>query len=84
MTILTRSSCTYYWHTTFKQLIRKIAPCSSPPKFSESHYAMLYLLFHTKRLDLLSSQARVFFYQYVKVEKVDIMMQLTGENARVS
>jgi len=72
-----------------KQLVRKMAPplvtlLSSPPEVQWVALRNINLLLQ-KRPDLLSNEMRVFFCKYndplyVKVEKLDIMVRLAGEN----
>jgi AP-1 complex subunit beta-1 len=72
-----------------KQLVRKMAPplvtlLSSPPEVQWVALRNVNLLLQ-KRPDVLSSEMRVFFCKYndplyVKVEKLDIMVRLAGEN----
>ncbi|KAG7087653.1 hypothetical protein E1B28_013601 [Marasmius oreades] len=72
-----------------KQLIRKMAPplvtlLSSPPEVQWVALRNINLLLQ-KRSDILQNEMRVFFCKYndplyVKVEKLDIMVRLAGEN----
>ena len=72
-----------------KQLVRKMAPplvtlLSSPPEVQWVALRNINLLLQ-KRSDILSNEMRVFFCKYndplyVKVEKLDIMVRLAGEN----
>ncbi|KAF8824375.1 hypothetical protein HHX47_DHR8000392 [Lentinula edodes] len=72
-----------------KQLVRKMAPplvtlLSSPPEVQWVALRNINLLLQ-KRPDILSNEMRVFFCKYndplyVKVEKLDIMVRLAGEN----
>ncbi|TCD62788.1 beta-adaptin [Steccherinum ochraceum] len=72
-----------------KQMIRKMAPplvtlLSNPPEVQWVALRDINLLLQ-KRPDILSSEMRVFFCKYndplyVKVEKLDIMVRLAGEN----
>lgn len=72
-----------------KQLIRKMAPplvtlLSNPPEVQWVALRNINLLLQ-KRPDILSNEMRVFFCKYndppyVKVEKLDIMVRLAGEN----
>ncbi|EIN05740.1 Adaptor protein complex beta subunit [Punctularia strigosozonata HHB-11173 SS5] len=72
-----------------KQLVRKMAPplvtlLSSPPEVQWVALRNINLLLQ-KRPDVLSNEMRVFFCKYndplyVKVEKLDIMVRLAGEN----
>jgi AP-1 complex subunit beta-1 len=72
-----------------KQLVRKMAPplvtlLSSPPEVQWVALRNINLLLQ-KRSDLLVNEMRVFFCKYndplyVKVEKLDIMVRLAGEN----
>jgi AP-1 complex subunit beta-1 len=72
-----------------KQLVRKMAPplvtlLSSPPEVQWVALRNINLLLQ-KRGDVLSNEMRVFFCKYndplyVKVEKLDIMVRLAGEN----
>ncbi|KIJ42018.1 hypothetical protein M422DRAFT_68159 [Sphaerobolus stellatus SS14] len=71
-----------------KQLIRKMAPplvtlLSSPPEVQWVALRNINLLLQ-KRSDVLQNEMRVFFCKYndplyVKVEKLDIMIRLAGE-----
>ncbi|KIK64953.1 hypothetical protein GYMLUDRAFT_39355 [Collybiopsis luxurians FD-317 M1] len=72
-----------------KQLVRKMAPplvtlLSSPPEVQWVALRNINLLLQ-KRPDILSNEMRVFFCKYndplyVKVEKLDIMVRLAGDN----
>lgn len=72
-----------------KQLVKKMAPplvtlLSSPPEVQWVALRNINLLLQ-KRPDILSNEMRVFFCKYndplyVKVEKLDIMVRLAGEN----
>ncbi|EMD32810.1 hypothetical protein CERSUDRAFT_118510 [Gelatoporia subvermispora B] len=72
-----------------KQFIRKMAPplvtlLSNPPEVQWVALRNINLLLQ-KRHDILSNEMRVFFCKYndplyVKVEKLDIMVRLAGEN----
>ncbi|GJE93000.1 Adaptor protein complex beta subunit [Phanerochaete sordida] len=72
-----------------KQLVRKMAPplvtlLSNPPEVQWVALRNINLLLQ-KRPDILSNEMRVFFCKYndplyVKVEKLDIMVRLAGEN----
>ncbi|OCH85011.1 clathrin binding protein [Obba rivulosa] len=72
-----------------KQLVRKMAPplvtlLSNPPEVQWVALRNVNLLLQ-KRPDILSNEMRVFFCKYndplyVKVEKLDIMVRLAGEN----
>ncbi|KAH7090848.1 clathrin binding protein [Auriculariales sp. MPI-PUGE-AT-0066] len=72
-----------------KQLVRKMAPplvtlLSSPPEFQWVALRNINVLLQ-KRPDILQSEMRVFFCKYndppyVKMEKLDIMVRLAGEN----
>ncbi|KIY71907.1 Adaptor protein complex beta subunit [Cylindrobasidium torrendii FP15055 ss-10] len=72
-----------------KQLVRKMAPplvtlLSSPPEVQWVALRNVNLLLQ-KRPDILQNEMRVFFCKYndplyVKVEKLDIMVRLAGEN----
>ncbi|THH28153.1 hypothetical protein EUX98_g6037 [Antrodiella citrinella] len=72
-----------------KQMIRKMAPplvtlLSNPPEVQWVALRDINLLLQ-KRPDILSSEMRVFFCKYndplyVKVEKLDIMVRLAGDN----
>ncbi|KAF9047182.1 Adaptor protein complex beta subunit [Hymenopellis radicata] len=72
-----------------KQLVRKMAPplvtlLSSPPEVQWVALRNINLLLQ-KRSDILQNEMRVFFCKYndplyVKVEKLDIMVRLAGEN----
>ena len=72
-----------------RQLVRKMAPplvtlLSSPPEVQWVALRNINLLLQ-KRTDILSNEMRVFFCKYndplyVKVEKLDIMVKLAGEN----
>ena len=72
-----------------KQLVRKMAPplvtlLSSPPEVQWVALRNINLLLQ-KRPDVLQNEMRVFFCKYndplyVKVEKLDIMVRLAGEN----
>jgi AP-1 complex subunit beta-1 len=72
-----------------KSLIRKMAPplvtlLSSPPEVQWVALRNINLLLQ-KRSDILQNEMRVFFCKYndplyVKVEKLDIMVRLAGEN----
>ena len=72
-----------------RQLIRKMAPplvtlLSSPPEVQWVALRNINLLLQ-KRSDLLSNEMRVFFCKYndplyVKIEKLDIMVRLVGDN----
>jgi vesicle coat complex subunit len=72
-----------------KTLVRKMAPplvtlLSSPPEVQWVALRNINLLLQ-KRPELLSTEMRVFFCKYndplyVKVEKLDIMVRLAGEN----
>lgn len=72
-----------------KQLVRKMAPplvtlLSSPPEVQWVALRNINLLLQ-KRPELLSNEMRVFFCKYndplyVKVEKLDIMVRLAGDN----
>lgn len=72
-----------------KQLIRKMAPplvtlVSSAPEVQWVALRNINLLLQ-KRTDILQNEMRVFFCKYndppyVKVEKLDIMVRLAGEN----
>jgi AP-1 complex subunit beta-1 len=72
-----------------KQLVRKMAPplvtlLSSPPEVQWVSLRNINLLLQ-KRPDILQNEMRVFFCKYndplyVKVEKLDIMVRLAGEN----
>ncbi|TFL01783.1 clathrin binding protein [Pterulicium gracile] len=72
-----------------KSLIKKMAPplvtlLSSPPEVQWVALRNINLLLQ-KRPDILQSEMRVFFCKYndplyVKVEKLDIMVRLAGEN----
>ena len=72
-----------------KQLVRKMAPplvtlLASPPEVQWVALRNINLLLQ-KRSDILSNEMRVFFCKYndppyVKVEKLDIMVRLAGEN----
>ncbi|KAI0798156.1 adaptin N terminal region-domain-containing protein [Abortiporus biennis] len=75
--------------TLEKQLIRKMAPplvtlLSNPPEVQWVALRNINLLLQ-KRSDILTNEMRVFFCKYndplyVKVEKLDIMVRLAGEN----
>ena len=72
-----------------KQMIRKMAPplvtlLSNPPEVQWVALRNINLLLQ-KRGDILSNEMRVFFCKYndplyVKVEKLDIMVRLAGDN----
>ncbi|KAJ8075101.1 beta-adaptin [Marasmius tenuissimus] len=72
-----------------KQLVRKMAPplvtlLSSPPEVQWVALRNINLLLQ-KRPDVLQNEMRVFFCKYndplyVKVEKLDIMVRLAGDN----
>ncbi|KAF9444248.1 Adaptor protein complex beta subunit, partial [Macrolepiota fuliginosa MF-IS2] len=72
-----------------KQLVKKMAPplvtlLSSPPEVQWVALRNINLLLQ-KRPDILSNEMRVFFCKYndplyVKVEKLDIMVRLAGDN----
>ncbi|KAK7441837.1 beta-adaptin [Stygiomarasmius scandens] len=72
-----------------KQLVRKMAPplvtlLSSPPEVQWVALRNINLLLQ-KRPDILQNEMRVFFCKYndplyVKVEKLDIMVRLAGDN----
>ncbi|KAI0347579.1 Adaptor protein complex beta subunit [Trametopsis cervina] len=72
-----------------KQLVRKMAPplvtlLSNPPEVQWVALRNINLLLQ-KRPDILTTEMRVFFCKYndplyVKVEKLDIMVRLAGEN----
>ncbi|KAK0236731.1 adaptin N terminal region-domain-containing protein [Armillaria nabsnona] len=72
-----------------KQLVRKMAPplvtlLSSPPEVQWVALRNINLLLQ-KRPDILQNEMRVFFCKYndplyVKVEKLEIMVRLAGEN----
>ncbi|KAJ7260892.1 clathrin binding protein [Mycena haematopus] len=72
-----------------KQLIRKMAPplvtlLSSPPEVQWVALRNINLLLQ-KRPEILSTEIRVFFCKYndplyVKIEKLDIMVRLAGDN----
>ena len=72
-----------------KQFVRKMAPplvtlLSSPPEVQWVALRNINLLLQ-KRPDILQNEMRVFFCKYndppyVKVEKLDIMVRLAGEN----
>jgi len=72
-----------------KMLVRKMAPplvtlLSSPPEFQWVALRNINLLLQ-KRPDILQNEMRVFFCKYndppyVKMEKLDIMVRLAGEN----
>ncbi|KAJ6571899.1 Adaptor protein complex beta subunit [Mycena capillaripes] len=72
-----------------KQLVRKMAPplvtlLSSPPEVQWVALRNINLLLQ-KRPEILANEMRVFFCKYndplyVKIEKLDIMVRLAGEN----
>jgi len=72
-----------------RQLIRKMAPplvtlLSSPPEVQWVALRNINLLLQ-KQPDILSNEMRVFFCKYndplyVKVEKLDIMVRIAGDN----
>lgn len=72
-----------------KQLVKKMAPplvtlLSSPPEVQWVALRNINLLLQ-KRPELLSNEMRVFFCKYndplyVKIEKLEIMVRLAGDN----